>query len=277
MSSIRNYLIEQANDKLNGLRFYVYAYVREKDSPRGKAGTPYYIGKGTGNRAWDKHREVPKPKDQFIVILESGLTNFGAIAIEKRMIAWWGRIINQSGILRNILEADPSAGFGVPLKERMIKKCEECGNSYKTLTNNRKYCCKACELKSRTHKKKNLITKSCDHCGCEIEVSSFVKKGRILKQFCSHKCASEAKSRKEIRKCVYCSAEFIVTSTSKATCCSIRCGNLTKPRIPLETRTCALPECDIQFEVLPKASKTCCDRSHARKLFHFLNREAAPL
>jgi len=264
MSSIRNYLIKQANDKLNGLRFYVYAYVREKDSPTGKAGTPYYIGKGTGSRAWDKHKEVPKPKDHLIVILESGLTNFGAIAIEKRMIAWWGRIINQSGILRNILEADPSAGFGVPLKGRIEKICAHCGDTFLSLkSHNRKYCCKKCQMAEKSVS--NNTTKICAHCS-----NKFTRVNSDDSKFCSHICASNAKSRKETRTCVNCNSEFIVTSTSKATCCSIRCANLTKPTIILETRTCALPECDIQFEVLPKATKTCCDRSHARKLFHFL-------
>ena len=264
MSSIRRYLISQANDKLNGLRFYVYAYIREKDSPTGKAGTPYYIGKGTGNRAWDKHKEVPKPKDHLIVVLESGLTNFGAIAIEKRMIAWWGRIINKSGILRNTLEADPSCGIGVQLTERIEKSCAHCGDSFLSLESaNRKYCCRQCQRNSRSAS--GTHTKECAHCS-----KKFTRVNSDESKFCSHTCASKAKSRKETRFCAHCNYEFIVTSTSKATCCSIRCGNLIKPTIPLEVRTCALPECTTQFEVLPKATKTCCDRSHARKLFHFL-------
>ena len=58
------------------LQFYVYAYLRNKDSATAKAGTPYYIGKGQANRAWQKHRNVKIPKSRsLIIILESNLTS----------------------------------------------------------------------------------------------------------------------------------------------------------------------------------------------------------
>ncbi len=47
--------------------FYVYAYIREKDSETAKSGTPYYIGKGEGNRAYSKKgHTVNLPKENFI-------------------------------------------------------------------------------------------------------------------------------------------------------------------------------------------------------------------
>jgi len=78
------------------MKYYVYAYLRED-------GSPYYIGKGSGKRAWDKGRyEVGKPTDpNRIIIVENNLTVTGSLALECWLIRWYGRIDKGTGILRN--------------------------------------------------------------------------------------------------------------------------------------------------------------------------------
>jgi hypothetical protein len=82
--------------------FYIYAYLRYTDSATGLAGTPYYIGKGSKKRAWQRHGNVATPKlSQHIVILAHNLTEIGAFALERRYIKWYGRKNNKTGILHN--------------------------------------------------------------------------------------------------------------------------------------------------------------------------------
>lgn len=47
------------------MNFYIYAYIRKSN------GTPYYIGKGNGRRAYSKRHNVPVPPRSQIVFMET--------------------------------------------------------------------------------------------------------------------------------------------------------------------------------------------------------------
>jgi hypothetical protein len=85
--------------------YYVYAYLRSKDSERGPRLSPYYIGKGSKRRAYETKRSIARPTDSsYIVFLEEGLTEKEAFALEKYAVALYGRIDKGEGILWNMTD-----------------------------------------------------------------------------------------------------------------------------------------------------------------------------
>lgn len=115
------------------LNFYVYAYFR-------KDGTPYYIGKGQYRRAWTKHKYVKKPKDESLIqIVENNLTEIGALALERRLIRWYGRKDNSTGILRNMTDGgDGVTGLKHTVEARQKMSEWRSGRKRPPLTNEHK-------------------------------------------------------------------------------------------------------------------------------------------
>jgi hypothetical protein len=97
---------------VNPNRFYTYAYLREDR-------TPYYIGKGTGNRIFKKRKGTKPPKDKTrIIFLKQNLTEEEAFRHEIYMIAVFGRKDLGTGILHN----KTNGGEGSTLSEETRQK-----------------------------------------------------------------------------------------------------------------------------------------------------------
>ena len=101
-------------------QFYIYAYLRTNV-------TPYYIGKGCRKRAWNKNHTINLPTDyNRIIIMESNLTEIGALALERFYIRWYGRKDNNTGILRNLTDGGEGA-TGLVITENHRQKLSIAG------------------------------------------------------------------------------------------------------------------------------------------------------
>jgi hypothetical protein len=106
--------MEPAND------FYVYAYLRSKVSKYGRAGIPYYIGKGWGRRAFRTHSPIPIPNNRANIVLVSlGMSETDAHQLEMLLIHLHGRVDLGTGCLRNLTDGGEGVrGRFVPEEER---------------------------------------------------------------------------------------------------------------------------------------------------------------
>lgn len=76
--------------------YYVYQYLRDDL-------TPYYIGKGKGNRAYMPHGKLPLPKDKSLIkVIAHELSEIEAHRLEIKLIEYYGRKDLNTGILRNL-------------------------------------------------------------------------------------------------------------------------------------------------------------------------------
>jgi hypothetical protein len=78
--------------------YYTYLWLRED-------GTPYYVGKGTGDRAFVRynHRHYP-PKDKSLILLQEHISEQDALEAEKFLITFYGRVDLGTGCLRNLTD-----------------------------------------------------------------------------------------------------------------------------------------------------------------------------
>ena len=98
------------------MEYYTYAYLREDR-------TPYYIGKGKGNRVHKKGKgEVYPPKNKNKIIkLKQNLTEEEAFKHEIYMIAVFGRKDLGTGMLRNKTDGgDGPSGYIMSKEQKQL-------------------------------------------------------------------------------------------------------------------------------------------------------------
>ena len=85
--------------------YYTYAYLRED-------GTPYYIGKGSGRRAYSSNHRINLPPKDRILVLKRFENECDAFKHEMYMIAVFGRKDLGTGILQNLSEGGTGGSSG---------------------------------------------------------------------------------------------------------------------------------------------------------------------
>lgn len=113
-------------------QYYTYAWLREDR-------TPYYVGKGIGNRAYRAHRRgdsyISAPPRSRVIFLKKNLTEFDAYKHENYIISVLG-IKEDGGILINLSYGGEGSSGRKP-SEYCIQRTKE-ANIGKTLTEDHK-------------------------------------------------------------------------------------------------------------------------------------------
>jgi hypothetical protein len=132
--------------------FYTYLWLRED-------GTPYYVGKGSGDRAYNQNgHRVRKPSDDARVIVQKFENEDEAFFAEKFLIALYGRIDNATGCLSNLTDGgeNPPSGKGKKKNPESVKKTAENNRGKKRTEEQRRRISEAhkglpSSMKGRTH------------------------------------------------------------------------------------------------------------------------------
>ena len=112
--------------------YYTYAWLRED-------GTPYYIGKGIGSRAYRRHKRgdnyISSPSRDIVLFLKKNLTEFDAYKHENYIISILG-LKSEGGILINMSYGGEGSSGRIP-SEYCIQRTKQ-ANVGRTLTEEHK-------------------------------------------------------------------------------------------------------------------------------------------
>jgi hypothetical protein len=101
--------------------FYTYLWLRED-------GTPYYVGKGSGDRAYNQNgHRMRKPLDDSRIMVHEFESEDDAFFAEMFLISFYGRSDNGTGCLSNLTDGgeNPPSWKGRKRSEENIRKSAE--------------------------------------------------------------------------------------------------------------------------------------------------------
>lgn len=127
--------------------FYIYLYMR-------KDGTPYYVGKGKGSRAFQRnHCSVTVPPKERVHFAARNMSEPDALQAEMFLIKLYGRKDIGTGCLRNLTDGGEGMSGHIPSEETRNKKRVSSSRWIRTKEH--------CASISRAKKGRTIISAAC--------------------------------------------------------------------------------------------------------------------
>jgi len=170
--------------------FYTYAYLRED-------GTPYYIGKGKGMRAYYKSKgQVKPPRDKSkIIFLKQNLSEEEAFNHEIYMIAVFGRKDLGTGILHNRTDGGEGQSGAIVGKKTRLKLSSIRKGKPKSEEHKRKISGSKQNISEETRRKQSEAAKGRKVSDETRKKLSQINKGKVVSEEARRKQSEAQKGR----------------------------------------------------------------------------------
>lgn len=135
-------------------------------------GTPYYVGKGIGYRAFHLNHNVRVPKDKSCILIFERNSEQEALNTEQELISNWGRKDIGTGCLRNVTSGGEVGPVGaVRTAEQRLKISQAglgnkkaLGHIGKTGSSEQMRKCGFRGHHIRWHQVRNIVSRDCQFC-----------------------------------------------------------------------------------------------------------------
>lgn len=172
---------DNKRDRDIGYKFYVYLWLRED-------GTPYYVGKGSGNRAYKKRRCGNPPRNRVFVMYVPSEQE--ALETEIKLIAFYGRKDQKTGCLVNLTDGgeNPPNHKGKKRGVEWLRKQSEVKSNRKRPRQSEETCRKrSIALKGRTFSDESIERMRVAQIGKTVSLETRKKLSLAIKRYYEEK------------------------------------------------------------------------------------------